>query len=150
MDEVNYGREEMSQYSRSKQSSDKGKKDAKLVPVKQIKTGFSALQKTIALVGSIMSILVATITINRYLNENSSPKTEDKPAETKVIYQNNDIGNQTTIAETVTTVGELSEYISVSSETVETSVADTTVVQEVVTEIESPSFVPIEEIVSNQ
>ena len=48
-------------YSRRQKSS---KKDKEQAPSKHIKKGFSALQKTIALIGSILSIIVASITIN--------------------------------------------------------------------------------------
>ncbi len=37
------------------------------VPTEHIKTGFTAFQKSIALIGSILSIIVATITISRAL-----------------------------------------------------------------------------------
>lgn len=37
------------------------------VPTQHIKTGFTAFQKSIALIGSILSIIVATITITRAL-----------------------------------------------------------------------------------
>ncbi|HHK0739259.1 TBC1 domain family member 8B [Streptococcus pyogenes] len=37
------------------------------VPTEHIKTGFTAFQKSIALIGSILSIIVATITITRAL-----------------------------------------------------------------------------------
>lgn len=51
-------------YSRRQKSS---KKDKEQAPSKHIKKGFSALQKTIALIGSILSIIVASITINNAL-----------------------------------------------------------------------------------
>ncbi|MFI3887276.1 DUF6556 family protein [Streptococcus parauberis] len=52
-----------SNYSRKAKTPNK-----KSVPTKHIVTGLSALQKTIALVGGILSIIVATITIMRTLH----------------------------------------------------------------------------------
>lgn len=129
----------MTQYSRSKQSSKKQKKDSQLVPVKQIQTGFSALQKTIALVGSIMSILVATITINRYLNETSTPKSDEKTTEIRIIRENiEDSVEQSFLPEeqvsvTETTVSELSELTSELTEMISTA----EVVESPVTELTS-------------
>lgn len=127
----------MSQYSRSKQS-DKPKKD-KLVPVKQIKTGFSALQKTVALVGSIMSILVATITINRYLNENSSSKNSEKPTEIRVVTevrQEDEVTEQEISANNDIATEETTAVIQsdISSITSETKSSEVTAVEELVTE----------------
>lgn len=50
-------------YSRQQKKSTKTNTDSTQSPAKHIKTGFSALQKTIALVGSVLSIIVASITI---------------------------------------------------------------------------------------
>ncbi|WP_373995543.1 DUF6556 family protein, partial [Streptococcus agalactiae] len=49
-------------YSRQQKKSTKINTDSTQSPAKHIKTGFSALQKTIALVGSVLSIIVASIT----------------------------------------------------------------------------------------
>ncbi|MGT2926325.1 DUF6556 family protein [Streptococcus cuniculipharyngis] len=65
-----------SQYSR------KAKKDRKSAtpPTVHIKTGFSALQKTIALIGSILSIIVASITINNALNNKNKVEPTNEPS----------------------------------------------------------------------
>ncbi|CAW99484.1 TPA: hypothetical protein TUM56_000273 [Streptococcus equi subsp. zooepidemicus] len=72
-----------SHYSRQQ----KPKKSAS-IPTKHIKTGFTALQKTIALVGSVLSIVVATITINRALQpSNEQPKSDSSPSSTSTIVK---------------------------------------------------------------
>lgn len=72
-----------SHYSRQQ----KPKKSAS-IPTKHIKTGFTALQKTIALVGSVLSIVVATITINRALQpSNEQPKNDSSPSSTSTIVK---------------------------------------------------------------
>ena len=73
-------------YSRSQKSS---KKDKEQVPSKHIKKGFSAFQKTIALIGSILSIIVASITITNALKGSSSQKPTDKSTTTVVIKEGN-------------------------------------------------------------
>lgn len=70
-----------SHYSRQQ----KPKKSAS-IPTKHIKTGFTALQKTIALVGSVLSIVVATITINRALQpSNEQPKNDSSPSTSTIV-----------------------------------------------------------------
>ncbi|MGI8190121.1 DUF6556 family protein [Streptococcus iniae] len=58
-----------SHYSRKNKRPSKSE-----IPTKHIKAGLTTLQKNIALVGSILSIIVATITITRALH----PEREDK------------------------------------------------------------------------
>lgn len=81
------------QYSRK----DKQKQTKSLEPTKHIKTGFTALQKTLALIGSILSIIVASITINNALNANK-PKPTTNEVNTPIIQQNqgNAVYNQDT------------------------------------------------------
>ncbi|EHI69730.1 DUF6556 family protein [Streptococcus ictaluri] len=61
-----------SQYSRQQKP-----KKTSVDPKKHLQTGFTALQKSIALIGSILSIVVATITITRALNPAPESKKED-------------------------------------------------------------------------
>ncbi|MGT2887460.1 hypothetical protein N1496_01500 [Streptococcus didelphis] len=67
-----------SQYSRKNKTKDSNK----AVPTEHIKTGLTALQKTVALVGSILSIIVATITITRALHPENGSKKEDSNTKT--------------------------------------------------------------------
>ena len=71
-------------YSRREHLETK-KEEKSATPTKHIKTGFSALQKTVALVGSILSIIVASITINNALNSSSSSKTKHKSTTTTTV-----------------------------------------------------------------
>lgn len=57
------------------------------VPTKHIKTGFTALQKTIALIGSILSIIVATITITKVLHPNTETKKDKVDHSTSTIVK---------------------------------------------------------------
>lgn len=73
-----------SYYSRQKKS----KTPVKIAPTKQIKTGLTALQKLTALVGSILSIIVATLTISRYLNPTAdNPKSDSSNTPTSTIVK---------------------------------------------------------------
>lgn len=65
-----------------------------LKPSKHIKTGFTALQKTLALIGSILSIIVASITINNALNANKSKMPTNESSTT--VIQPNQAGTDTT------------------------------------------------------
>ena len=87
-------------YSRRQKSS---KKDKEQAPSKHIKKGFSALQKTIALIGSILSIIVASITINNALKGSSSQKPTDKSTTTVVIKEGNKGNNSKTDTSASTT-----------------------------------------------
>lgn len=60
-----------SQYSRKNKRPSKPE-----IPTKHIKAGLTTLQKTIALVGSILSIIVATITITRALHPEKETKND--------------------------------------------------------------------------
>ena len=71
-------------YSRRKKPG----KSVSAAPKKHIKSGLSALQKTIALIGSILSIIVASITINNYLSGANS-KDKDTTSTTTVIISEN-------------------------------------------------------------
>ena len=72
-------------YSRRQKSSSKNDKSA--APTKHIKTGFSALQKTVALIGSILSIIVASITISNALKGSNSKTTDKSTTTTTVIIK---------------------------------------------------------------
>ncbi|MGT2934907.1 DUF6556 family protein [Streptococcus castoreus] len=83
-----------SNYSRQQKSSKSGG-----VPTKHIKTGFTALQKFIALIGSILSIIVATITITRTLQPSSDSTSGHSSKEStstviKVIEKNTSQGDR--------------------------------------------------------
>ncbi|BCK47435.1 DUF6556 family protein [Streptococcus dysgalactiae subsp. equisimilis] len=70
------------------------------VPTQHIKTGFTAFQKSIALIGSILSIIVATITITRALQPAPDTKTDNISKESsntivKIIEKDSSQGNQT-------------------------------------------------------
>ncbi|VHC76441.1 TBC1 domain family member 8B [Streptococcus pyogenes] len=69
------------------------------VPTEHIKTGFTAFQKSIALIGSILSIIVATITISRALQPVPDKTFNDTPKESsntivKIIEKESSQGNQ--------------------------------------------------------
>ncbi|HEP1443067.1 TBC1 domain family member 8B [Streptococcus pyogenes] len=69
------------------------------VPTEHIKTGFTAFQKSIALIGSILSIIVATITITRALQPVPDKTSNDTPKESsntivKIIEKESSQGNQ--------------------------------------------------------
>ncbi|HGI5622830.1 TPA: DUF6556 family protein [Streptococcus pyogenes] len=69
------------------------------VPTEHIKTGFTAFQKSIALIGSILSIIVATITITRTLHPVPNKTSNDTPKESsntivKIIEKESSQGNQ--------------------------------------------------------
>ena len=69
------------------------------VPTQHIKTGFTAFQKSIALIGSILSIIVATITITRALQPAPDTKTDNTSKESsntivKIIEKDSSQGNQ--------------------------------------------------------
>ncbi|HER0144700.1 TPA: hypothetical protein VIV49_000785 [Streptococcus pyogenes] len=69
------------------------------VPTEHIKTGFTAFQKSIALIGSILSIIVATITISRALQPVPDKTSNDTPKESsntivKIIEKESSQGNQ--------------------------------------------------------
>lgn len=69
------------------------------VPTEHIKTGFTAFQKSIALIGSILSIIVATITITRALQPVPDKTSNDRPKESsntivKIIEKESSQGNQ--------------------------------------------------------
>ncbi|MCL6221625.1 hypothetical protein ML603_03735 [Streptococcus dysgalactiae subsp. equisimilis] len=70
------------------------------VPTQHIKTGFTAFQKSIALIGSILSIIVATITITRALQPAPDTKTDNTSKESsntivKIIEKDSSQANQT-------------------------------------------------------
>lgn len=70
------------------------------VPTQHIKTGFTAFQKSIALIGSILSIIVATITITRALQPAPDTKTDNTSKESsntivKIIEKDSSQENQT-------------------------------------------------------
>lgn len=116
----------MSQYSRTQKSNNNPKE----IPVKQIKTGFSALQKTLALMATVLSIIVASITITRFLNEN---KTDSSDPSSTVIYLDNgqtilETTSQTAIWDNLFKQEQTSEIVTEA--VVETSVAETTIVTE--------------------
>ncbi|GFG42818.1 DUF6556 family protein [Streptococcus canis] len=69
------------------------------VSTQHIKTGFTAFQKSIALIGSILSIIVATITITRTLQPVPDKTSNDTPKESsntivKIIEKESSQGNQ--------------------------------------------------------
>ncbi|WP_438477693.1 DUF6556 family protein [Streptococcus pluranimalium] len=73
------------QYSRkSKQTGQKEKRR----PTEHIKYGLTAFQKTLALVGSILSIIVASITITNYLHSKGTSN-EDKSSSSTIVIENN-------------------------------------------------------------
>lgn len=75
-------------YSRQQKKSTKTNTDSTQSPAKHIKTGFSALQKTIALVGSVLSIIVASITITNAINNHKdSSKTDSSTSKTVIIRE---------------------------------------------------------------
>ena len=80
-------------YSRRQKSSSKNDKSA--APTKHIKTGFSALQKTVALIGSILSIIVASITISNALKGSNSKTTDKSTTTTTVIIKESDSDSKT-------------------------------------------------------
>lgn len=73
-----------SNYSRQNKSTTK-----KLPkPAKHLKTGLTAFQKTLAFIGSILSIVVASITISRALHPESNQKSKDPtPQSTSTIIK---------------------------------------------------------------
>lgn len=73
-----------SQYSRKNKST--ASKNT-LSPGKHIKTGLTALQKTLALVGSILSIIVATITISKVLHPETESKKDNSDSPTSTIVK---------------------------------------------------------------
>ncbi len=73
-------------YSRRQKTSTEDKEPT---PAKHIKKGFSAFQKTVALIGSILSIIVASITITNALKGSSATKPTDKSTTTVVIKGGN-------------------------------------------------------------
>ncbi|PZO96253.1 DUF6556 family protein [Streptococcus halichoeri] len=54
-------------------------------PSKHIKTGFTALQKMIALIGGILSIIVATITISKNLHPSDDTKKTDNGTSSSTV-----------------------------------------------------------------
>ena len=80
-------------YSRRQKSSTEDKEPT---PAKHIKKGFSAFQKTVALIGSILSIIVASITITNALKGSSATKPTDKSTTTVVIKEGNKGNNSKT------------------------------------------------------
>ncbi|AUW96695.1 DUF6556 family protein [Streptococcus pluranimalium] len=81
------------QYSRkSKQTGQKEKRR----PTEHIKYGLTAFQKTLALVGSILSIIVASITITNYLHSKGTTNEDKSPSSTIVIENNGGQGASNT------------------------------------------------------
>ena len=68
------------QYSRQQKQSPKN-------PSHHIKTGFSAFQKTIALIGSILSIIVASFTIKNAISGSSTKSSDSTTSTTQVIIK---------------------------------------------------------------
>lgn len=79
----------------SRQSKQKPPKERRR-PTEHIKTGLTAFQKTLALVGSILSIIVASITITNYLNSRHSDQEDKSPSSTIVIENNGGQGASNT------------------------------------------------------
>lgn len=105
------------QYSRSQKpnkSSEKSKSRKR--PKEHLKTGLTAFQTTVAIVGSCLGIITAIITINNFMNNQSKPKADDtkttiikeiektpsenQPAETTSNYGNDMATTQTADATT--------------------------------------------------
>lgn len=74
-------------YSRRQKSSQNKTTNT---PKKHIKKGFSAFQKTIALIGSILSIIVASITISSALKGSHTKKSDSSTKTTTVIVKKTD------------------------------------------------------------
>ena len=72
-------------YSRRQQPNKKPKGQNRRRPTEHIKTGFSALQKTVAITAGILGIITALITINNYRNGNSNKK--DTTSKTTIIKE---------------------------------------------------------------
>lgn len=73
-----------SHYSRQ----DKSKSQNTIRPTKHIKTGLTAFQKSIAFIGSILSIIVASITIYKALHPESNQGSKDSsPQSTSTIVK---------------------------------------------------------------
>ena len=124
----------MSQYSR------KEKVKSQPSATEHVKTGFTALQKTVALIGSILSIVVASLTINNALNNSKDKDKADNDTPKTTIIQKE--SNQTADQDKVTTnqtpaASESKEEDTTSSDTSKT--ADQTTTKENTTASDSPA-----------
>ncbi|MEW4353942.1 DUF6556 family protein [Streptococcus pneumoniae] len=126
----------MDNYSRKQK-----KTETKILPKKQhIEKGFTTLQKTIALIGSILSLITASITIHNAFNKDkekdtssSEPKVEQQTVIREIEKEIPVSNTETTTQETATSSSdessaetETSSPFS-SSETPASSSSDTTV-----------------------
>ena len=89
-------------YSRQDKNAKKSSQSLEK-PTKHIKTGFSALQKTVALVGSILSIIVASITINNAMNGSKTKASSDTSTTKTVVIKEKDTNSNTTTSSSATT-----------------------------------------------
>lgn len=72
----------------------------------KVKKGFSALQKTIAFVGSILSVIIASFTINNNLNSNKTQNDQKNSTEiVKVVEKSSDQTSSANNHETVPGLG---------------------------------------------
>lgn len=58
-------------------------------PTEHLKRGLTAFQKTLAFVGSILSVVVATITITNYVNSKKGTTDDKTSPSTIIIHSNN-------------------------------------------------------------
>ena len=73
-------------YSRRQQPTKKTKGTSRKRPTEHIKTGFSALQKSVAIIAGILGIITALITINNYRNSSHNDK-KDSTSKTTIIKE---------------------------------------------------------------
>ena len=107
----------------------------------KVKKGFSALQKTIAFVGSILSVIIASFTINNNLNNNKTKNDQKSSTEiVKVVEKSSDHTSSSNNQETVPGLGGNSKsYETNNSNNTQTEPnTKETVVREIIREKENP------------
>lgn len=71
-------------------------------PSEHLKSGLTAFQKTLAFIGSILSIVVATITITNYVNGKKTNTDVKSPTSTVIIDRSNGQSETNTNTESTT------------------------------------------------
>lgn len=106
----------------------------------RVKKGFSALQKTIAFVGSILSVIIASFTINNNLNSNKTQNDQKNSTEiVKVVEKSSDHTSSSNNQETVPGLGNSKSHETNNSNNTQTEPnTKETVVREIIREKESP------------
>lgn len=106
----------------------------------RVKKGFSALQKTIAFVGSILSVIIASFTINNNLNNNKTQNDQKSSTEiVKVVEKSSDHTISSNNQETVPGLGNSKSHETNNSNNTQTEPnTKETVVREIIRERESP------------